>query len=115
VGVILPGLMMAGFGVPLGLRAATNAAGIGSALLIVGGLARAAAGVFLPDPPGDALHPTFAARVHNGASVMYGVTFTLAAGIAAPGDVGLFQRAWLGSLNTWMPVFACRVRVQSRR
>jgi len=66
-------------------------------------------------PDYSALHPTFAARVHNGAGVMYGVTFTLAAGIAAPGDVGLFQRAWLGSLNTWMLVFACRVRVQSRR
>jgi len=93
------------------------------------------------------------ARLHNGAGVMYGVTFTLAvlvwflatwredrppgwfawyslvtvvaavvssfaliaAGIAAPGDIGLLQRAWLGSLNTWMLVFACRVRVQSRR
>ena len=152
-GFILPGLMMAGFGVLLGLRAAAKAAGIGSALLIVGGLARAAAGIFLPDPPGDALHPTFMARLHNGAGVMYGVTFTLAvlvwflatwrearapgwfawyslvtvaaavaasfaligAGIAAPGDVGLFQRAWLGSLNIWMLVFALLAHVQSRR
>jgi len=99
------------------------------------------------------MNQKLAARLHNGAGVMYGVTFTLAvlvwflatwredrppgwfawyslvtlvaavvssfaliaAGIAAPGDIGLFQRAWLGSLNTWMLVFACRVRVQSRR
>ena len=99
------------------------------------------------------MNQNLAARLHNGAGVMYGVTFTLAvlvwflatwredrppgwfawyslvtvvaavvssfaliaAGIAAPGDIGLLQRAWLGSLNTWMLVFACRVRVQSRR
>jgi hypothetical membrane protein len=78
-GFILPGLLMAGFGVLLGVRAATKAAGIGSALLIVGGLARAAAGVFLPDPLGSvALPSTFEARVHNGAGLTYGVTLTLA-------------------------------------
>jgi hypothetical membrane protein len=143
-GFILPGLMMAGFGVGLGMRVATTAAGIGSALLIVSGLARGAAGVFLPDPLGAALPPTFEAHVHNAAGVMYGVTFTLAvlvwflatwrdarmprwfawyslvtvvaavvssvaligAGLAAPGEVGLFQRAWLGALNIWLLVFA---------
>jgi Protein of unknown function (DUF998) len=152
-GFILPGLLMAGFGVLLGVRAATKAAGIGSALLIVGGLARAAAGVFLPDPLGDALPTTFEARAHDGAGLTYGVTLTLAvlvwflalrrdarsskwfawyslvtvvaailspfvligAGIAALTDVGLFQRAWFGGLNTWMLVFAALVHVQTRR
>jgi len=152
-GFILPGLLMAGFGVLLGVRAATKAAGIGSALLIVGGLARAAAGVFLPDPLGDALPTAFEARVHNGAGLTYGVTLTLAvlvwfvallrdarsskwfasytlvtvvaailspfvlisAGIAASTDVGLFQRAWFGLLNTWLLVFAALVHVQTRR
>ena len=152
-GFILPGLLMAGFGVLLGVRAATKAAGIGSALLVVGGLARATAGVFLPDPLGDALPSTFEARVHNGAGLTYAVTLTLAglvwflalrrdarsstwfawyslvtvvaavlspfaligAGIAAPGDVGLFQRAWFGVLNIWLLVFAVLVHVQSRR
>src|SRR5262245_61425956 len=49
-GFILPGLLTAGFGVLVGVRARARLAGIGAALLIVAGLARAAAGVFVPDP-----------------------------------------------------------------
>jgi hypothetical membrane protein len=78
-GFVLPGLMTAGFGVLLGTRNGTRVAEIGSALLIVSGLARATAGVFVPDPPGRALPPSFEEWMHNAAGLTYVVTLTLAA------------------------------------
>ena len=53
-------------------------AGIGSALLIVSGLARAAAGVFVPDPLDDALPPSFDERMHNAAGTLYVLSLILA-------------------------------------
>src|SRR5688572_16533016 len=78
-GFVLPGLLTAGFGVPLGMRHGASMAGLGSALLIVSGLARATAGVFVLDPPGRALPPSFEEWMHNAAGVTYVVTLTLAA------------------------------------
>ena len=143
-GFILPGLMTAAFGVLLGLGATSRTAGIAAALVIVSGLARAAAGVFVPDPLGYAGPPSFEQTMHNGAGTVYILTLTLAvlvwaidsaisrrrpswltwysvvtviaavaapfalvcAGVASPGDIGLFQRGTLGVLNAWMLVCA---------
>jgi len=77
-GFILPGLMTAAFGVLLG-RTAGHVAGIGSALLIVSGLARATAGVFVPDPLDRALTPSFDEQIHNAAGMLYVMTLILAA------------------------------------
>jgi hypothetical membrane protein len=78
-GFVLPGLMTAGFGALLGMRNGARVAGIGSALLIVSGLARATAGVFVPDPPDRALPPSFGEWMHNAAGMTYAVTLPLAA------------------------------------
>jgi hypothetical membrane protein len=77
-GFVLPGLLTAGFGVVLGVRAVGRAAGVGAALLIVAGLARAAAGVFAPDPLGQAFQPSFEQWMHNAAGMMYALTLILA-------------------------------------
>jgi len=146
-GFILPGAMTGAFGVLLGLGATARLAGIAAALIIVSGLARAAAGVFVPDPLGYAGPPSFEQTMHNGAGTIYFLTLALAvlvwaiasaigrrlptwltwyslvtvtaavaaplalisAGIATPGDVGLFQRVSLGVLNLWMLVCALLV------
>jgi hypothetical protein len=76
-GFILPGLMTAAFGVLLG-RTASRVAGIGSALLIVSGLARATAGVFVPDPLDRVLPPSLDEQIHNAAGMLYVMTLILA-------------------------------------
>jgi len=141
---ILPGFMTAAFGVLLG-RTAGRVVGIGAALLIVSGLARATAGVFVPDPLDRALTPSLDEQIHNAAGMLYVMTLMvavvvwmiasathprpsiwfavyslvtvvaaigaapalIAAGIATPADVGLFQRAMLGTLNAWILTLAC--------
>jgi uncharacterized protein DUF998 len=74
---IVPGLMTAAFGVLLG-RTAGRVGGIGSALLIVSGLARATAGVFVPDPLDRALTPSLDEQIHNAAGMLYVMTLLLA-------------------------------------
>jgi len=74
---IVPGLMTAAFGVLLG-RTVGRVGGVGSALLIVSGLARATAGVFVPDPLDRALPPSFDEQVHNAAGMLYVMTLILA-------------------------------------
>ena len=149
-GFILPGAMTAAFGVLLGLGATGRMAGIAAALVIVSGLARSAAGVFMPDPLDYTGPPSFEQTMHNGAGTVYVLTLTLAvlvwatasaisrrrpscltwysvvtvtaavaapfalmsAGIASPGDVGLFQRVSLGVLNVWMLVCASLMLVR---
>lgn len=76
-GFILPGLMTAAFGVLLG-RTASRVAGLGSALLIVSGLARATAGVFVPDPLDRVLPPSLDEQIHNAAGMLYVMTLILA-------------------------------------
>ena len=76
-GFILPGLMMAAFGVLLG-RTGSRLAGIASALLVVSGLARAAAGVFVPDPLDSTLPLSFDEQMHDAAGLSYMLTFILA-------------------------------------
>jgi len=77
-GFILPGIMTAGFGVVLGIGIGGAAEGIASALLIVSGIARAAAGVFVPDPLGSTLAPSIHQRMHNAAGTLYLLTLSLA-------------------------------------
>ena len=64
-GFLLPGLMVAAFGVLVGLSAHTRLAGIGAALLIVSGIARVAAGVFPLDPCCTPTAPSFGQGMHN--------------------------------------------------
>jgi hypothetical membrane protein len=150
-GFIVPGFMTSAFGVLLACSGG-RLAGIASALLIVSGLARAAAGVFVPDPLDQALPPSFDERMHNAAGMLYILTLILAvvtwtiasatrprpstwfaaysvvtvvaaiaaplaligAGIATAADVGLFQRAMLGTLNVWILALAGVTFVEHR-
>ena len=75
---MLPGLMTAGFGVALGMRSVAGIAGVAAALVIVSGLARASAGVFVLDPLGDSRPPSFSEWIHNAAGTIYIVTLILA-------------------------------------
>src|SRR5215510_15586890 len=49
VGFLVPGLMVVAFGLLVGLSARSKLAGVGAALLIVSGIARIVAGVFVLD------------------------------------------------------------------
>jgi hypothetical membrane protein len=70
-GFILPGLMVVGFGLLVGLSAHSKRAGVGAALLMVGGLGRVIAGVFPLDPCCATTAPSFSERVHNAAGAGY--------------------------------------------
>jgi hypothetical protein len=71
VGFLLPGAMVVGFGLFVGLSAQTKRGGAGAALLIVGGLARIVAGVFPLDPCCTSIAPSFSERMHNAAGGAY--------------------------------------------
>ena len=73
---ILPGFMTAAFGFLLG-RTTDRIAGIGGALLIVSGLARATAGVFVLDPLDSAVTPSTDEEIHNAAGMLYVLTLIL--------------------------------------
>ena len=70
-GFLLPGLMVAAFGVLVGLRAHTKLAGVGAALLIVSGIARMTAGMFPLDPCCVPITLSFSHRMHNAAGSAY--------------------------------------------
>ena len=97
-GFVLPGLMTAGFGVLLAMSNRARVAGIGAALLIVSGLARATAGVFVPDPPGRGLPPSFEEWMHNAAGLTYVVTLPLAVLVWF---MASRTERWLSTWFTW--------------
>ena len=70
-GFLLPGSMIAAFGLLVGLSAHTRLAGAGAALIIVSGIARIAAGVFPLDPCCAPMAPSFSQRMHNAAGGIY--------------------------------------------
>jgi hypothetical membrane protein len=71
VGFILPGLLVAGFGVLVGLLARTRLAGAGAALLVVSGIARIVAGAFPANPCCAATAASFSERAHDTAGLAY--------------------------------------------
>lgn len=77
-GFVLPGVMVVGFGVLVGVSSRTKRGGAGAALLIVSGLARLIAGVFPLDPCCTHVPRSFSERVHNAAGVAH-VMVTIAA------------------------------------
>jgi hypothetical membrane protein len=50
VGFLVPGVMLAGFGIAMGLSSDSVAAGVSGSLVTVAGLAKMVAGIFVPDP-----------------------------------------------------------------
>jgi len=70
-GFIVPGLLVVGFGLFVGLSAHTRLAGTSAALLIVSGIARIAAGVFPLDPCCSPVAPSFSQRLHNTSGTVY--------------------------------------------
>jgi hypothetical membrane protein len=70
-GFLLPGLMIVAFGLLVGLSAHTKLAGAAAALLIVGGIARIAAGVFPLDPCCTSMAPSFSQRMHDAVGGVY--------------------------------------------
>jgi hypothetical membrane protein len=76
-GFMLPGLLMAGFGALVGSYSYSMRAGVGAALLIVGGAARFAAGLFPPDPC-CAATVSLSHQLHNMAGLTYVAAFATA-------------------------------------
>jgi hypothetical membrane protein len=144
-GFLVQGLMLAGFGIAMGLSSGSVTAGVSASLVIVAGLAKIVAGIFVPDPCCSAVPASMSNQIHDLAGAIYfltlgcavavcGVSGTtvfgarvawlkwyslvsvvlavslpsllISAGIAAGGDVGLFQRASFGVLNLWILVCA---------
>jgi hypothetical protein len=144
-GFLVQGLMLAGFGIAMGLSSGSVTAGVSAALVIVAGLAKIVAGICVPDPCCSAVPASMSNQIHDLAGAIYfltlgcavavcGVSGTtvfgarvawlkwyslvsvvlavslpsllISAGIAAGGDVGLFQRASFGVLNLWILVCA---------
>jgi hypothetical membrane protein len=77
-GFLVPGLMVVAFGLLVGLSARSKLAGAGAALLIVSGIARIVAGVFVLDPCCPPTAPSFSHRMHNAAGGAYVVTMVAA-------------------------------------
>jgi len=109
-GFILPGAATAAFGVLLGLGATGRTAGVAGALVAVSGLSRAAAGVFAPDPPGNAGSPSFEQTMHNGAGMIYFLTLTLGVLAWAIASAIASRRPWW---LTWYSVVTVTAAVSA--
>ena len=90
-GFVIPGLLIAGFGYFLGIRALCPwLVVIAASFLIVSGIAKAVAGVFPLDPCCTSAPPSTAQEIHNVAGGVYYFTLGMAAlmwTIAALADV----------------------------
>ena len=78
-GFVIPGLLTAGFGLFMGRTVRARRAGVAASLVIVSGLARAAAGVFPADPCCSSAPPSVDQQIHNVAGGVFYVTLLLAA------------------------------------
>ena len=105
-GFLLPGLMVVAFGLLVGLSAHTKLAGAGAALLIVGGIARIAAGVFPLDPCCAPIAPSFSERMHNAA----GATYVLATSAAVLIWCSVSERTFRTRAHWFRAVLAGHVR-----
>jgi hypothetical membrane protein len=77
-GFVIPGLLITGFGFFLGLTGRTRLIAVVASLLIVSGIAKAAAGVFLLDPCCASAPPSIEQRIHNTAGAVHYFALSMA-------------------------------------
>ena len=78
-GFVIPGLLIAGFGYSLGMPARNWLVAVATSLLIVGGMAKAVAGVFPMDPCCTSAPLSAAHEIHNVAGGVHYFTLAMAA------------------------------------
>jgi len=95
-GFVAPGLLIAGFGFLLGITGRTKLVAVAASFLIVGGIAKAVAGVFLLGPCCRSGPPSVEEGIHNLVGAVHYFTLGMAAltwSVAAPQTFGR-RRVW---------------------
>jgi len=91
-GFVIPGLLIAGFGYSLGMPARHWLVAIAASFLIVGGMAKAVAGVFPMDPCCTSAPVSAAHEIHNIAGGVHYFTLGMAALMWAIAARQMFER-----------------------
>ena len=94
-GFLVQGLMLAGFGIALGLSSGSAAAGVSASFVTVAGLAKMVAGIFVPDP--CCVPASMSNGIHNLAGAIHVVTLGCAAAVS-----GVSRTTILGSRKPWL-------------
>jgi hypothetical membrane protein len=96
-GFLVPGAMLAGFGIAMGLSSGSVAAGVSASLVTVAGLAKMLAGIFVPDPCCSALPASMSNQIHNLSGAIHFLTLVCAAAACGVSGTTLFgsRVAWL--------------------
>jgi hypothetical membrane protein len=96
-GFLVQGLMLAGFGVAMGLASGSAAAGVSASLVTVAGLAKISAGIFVPDPCCSVIPASTSQHIHNASGAIHFLTLAGAAALCGVSGTTLFgsRVAWL--------------------
>ena len=80
-GFLVPGIMLAGFGIAMGLSSGSMAAGVSASLVTVAGLAKVIAGIFVLDPCCSAVPASMSNQIHNVSGAIHFLTLVCAAAL----------------------------------
>ena len=96
-GFLVPGVLLTGFGIAMGLSTSSKAAGVGASLVTVAGLARVLAGIFVLDPCCSAAPASISNQIHNLSGAIYLLTLWCAAALCGISGTTIFgsRVAWL--------------------
>jgi hypothetical membrane protein len=96
-GFLVPGAMLAGFGIAMGLSSGSVAAGVSGSLVTVAGLAKMLAGIFVPDPCCSAVPASMSNQIHNLSGTIHFLTLGCAAALCGVSPTAIFgsRVAWL--------------------
>jgi hypothetical membrane protein len=97
IGFLVPGVMLAGFGIAMGLSSGSVAAGVGGSLVTVAGLAKMLAGIFVLDPCCVAAPPSMSNQIHNASGAIHVLTLVCAAALC-----GVSARSIFGARTPWL-------------
>ena len=95
-GFLVPGAMLAGFGIAMGLSSGSMAAGVSAALVTVAGLAKILAGIFVPDPCCAVVPASLSNQIHNLSGATHVLTLVCAAALC-----GVSATTMFGSRVLW--------------
>jgi hypothetical membrane protein len=96
-GFLVQGVMLAGFGVAMGLSSGSVAAGVSASLVTAAGLAKMLAGIFVPDPCCSVVPPSMSNQIHNLSGAIHFLTLGCAAALC-----GVSATTILGSPVPWL-------------
>jgi hypothetical membrane protein len=96
-GFLVQGVLLAGFGIAMGLSSGSVAAGVSASLVTVAGLAKMLAGIFVPAPCCSAVPASMSTQIHNLAGAIHFLPLGCAAALCGVSGTTIF-----GSRVTWL-------------